>query len=74
MLCRFGVKRQFPAREDQKEQLLTNILGVAIAILVLLITTTILAAAYFLRRGASLREENFKLMAQNSTESSNNLI
>ena len=68
------MKRQFPAREDLKEQLLTNILGVAIAILVLLITTTILAAAYFLRRGTSLREDNFKLMAQNSTESGNDLI
>jgi len=71
---KFTLKRQFPAREDLKEQLLTNILGVAIAILVLLVTTTILAAAYCLRRGASLREDNFKLMAQNSTESGNNLI
>jgi len=71
---RFALKRQFPAREDAKEQLLTNILGVAIAILVLLVSTTILAAAYFLRRGAGLREDNFKLMPQNSTESGNNLI
>jgi len=71
---RFALKRQFPAIEDAKEQLLMNILGVAIAILVLLVTTTILAAAYFLKRGAGLREDNFKLMAQNSTESGNNLI
>jgi len=71
---RFALKRQFPEREDPKEQLLTNILGVAIAILILLITTTILAAVYFLRRGASLRENNFKLKAQNSTSSGNNLI
>ena len=68
------MKRQFPAREDAKEQLLTNILGVAIAILVLLGTTTILAAAYFLKRGEALKEDNFKMMAQNSTESGNNLI
>merc|ERR1712210_319427 len=46
---RFALKRQFPAREDAKEQLLTNILGVVIAILVLLITTTTLAAAFFLK-------------------------
>jgi len=71
---KFALKRQFPAREDPKEQLLTNILGVAIAILILLITTTIFAAVYFLRRGASLRENNFKLKAQNSTSSGNNLI
>jgi len=71
---RFALKRQFPAREDAKEQLLTNILGVAIAILVLLGTTTILAAAYFLKRGEALKEDNFKMMAQNSTESGNNLI
>jgi len=71
---RFALKRQFPEREDPKEQLLTNILGVAIAILILLITTTILAAVDFLRRRASLREDNFKLKTQNSTSSGNNLI
>merc|ERR1719209_947610 len=71
---KFTLKRQFPAREDLKEQLLTNILGVAIAILILLNTSTIVAAVFFLRRGASLRENNFKLKAQNSTSSGNNLI
>ena len=66
------MKRQFPAREDLEEQLLTNILGVAIGILVLLLTTAILAVAFFLRRGAGGREDNFKLRPQNSTESSGN--
>ena len=67
---RFALKRQFPAREDPAEQLLFHLLGVAVAILVLLLTT-IVGAAYFVRRGAGLREDNFKLVSQNSTESSN---
>jgi len=73
---KFALKRQFPAREDPKEQLLTNILGVAIAILILilLITTTIITAVFFLRRWTNLREDNLKLRAQNSTSSGNNLI
>ena len=67
------MKRQFPAREDLEEQLLTNILGVAIGILVLLLTTAVLAVAFFLRRrGAGGREDSFKLRPQNSTESSGN--
>ena len=65
------MKRQFPASEDAKEQLLTNILGVAIAILVLLVTNT---ASRFLKRGAGLREDIFKLMPQNSTQAGNNPI
>ena len=64
------MKRQFPAREDPAEQLLSRLLGVAVAILVLLLTT-IVGAAYFVRRGTSLRQDNFKLVSQNSTESSN---
>ena len=64
------MKRQFPAREDPKEQVLSHLLGVAVAILVLLLTT-IVGAAYFVRRGAGLREDNFKIVSQNSTESSN---
>lgn len=71
---RFALKRQFPASEDLKEQLLTNILGVAIGILVLLLTTAILAVAFFLKIGAGGREDNFKLRQQNSTGSGNNLI
>ena len=62
------MKRQFPAREDPAEQLLFHLLGVAVAILVLLLTT-IVGAAYFVRRGAGLRDD--KLVSQNSTESSN---
>jgi len=67
---RFALKRQFPAREDPAEQLLFHLLGVAVAILVLLLTT-IVGAAFFVRRGAGLRQDNFKLVSQNSTESSN---
>ena len=64
---RFALKRQFPEREDPKEQLLTHLLGVAIAILVLLISA-IVAAAFFLKSRASLRPDNFKFAWQKSTE------
>merc|ERR1712192_246050 len=57
---KFALKRQFPTREDPKEQLLTNILGVPIAIL---------TAFFFLRRGDNLREDSFKMRALNSTSS-----
>jgi len=71
---RFALKRQFPLKEDPKEQLLRHIMGVVIAILILLLTTTILAGIIFLKRGGNLGEDSFKLMTQTSTSSGNNLL
>jgi len=71
---RFVLKRQFPLKEDPKEQLLRHIMGVVTAILIVLLTTTCLAGIIFLRRGGNLGEDTFKLMTQSSTSSGNNLL